>query len=76
MKLHLAGHLNWYDHQNRSWLEVKIETPSLLPDLLAQFGIPPGEVAIALLSGQPVDVTSAVLADTDVLELYPPSSGG
>ena len=43
MRLHLGGHLDWYDPQKRAWLDLHLDTPLLLTDLLQQLGIPAGE---------------------------------
>ena len=76
MKIHLAGHLNWYDGEKRAWFDLIIEDQTRLIDLLAYLGIPAGEVAIAVLNGKPVVLEGTRLASDDQLELFPPVSGG
>ena len=76
MRIHLAGHLNWYDGENRVWFDLEVADQTRLVDLLAELGIPQGEVAVVSLNGQPVGLEGAVLMDADRLELFPPVSGG
>ena len=76
MRIHLAGHLNWYDAKNRTWFDLKVADQTRLVDLLAELGIPPGEVAVAVLNDKPVNLQEAVLANSDRLALFPPISGG
>ena len=76
MEIHLAGHLNWYDADQRSSFEITIAERCSLLDLLGKLGVPAGEVAIALLNDKQVDVKSAWLENGDRLALYPPAAGG
>ena len=76
MRLHLGGHLDWYDAQKRSWLDVPLAQPILLTDLLAQLGIPAGEVAIVVVDRRAVPLKGTVVADGDRVELYPAMGGG
>lgn len=87
MRVHLGGHLSWYDSGKRSWLELEFETISaviqdgrsdqLTPAGLAQrLGLPRGEIALVALNGRVVDPDTAQLAPDDKVEFYPPIGGG
>ena len=76
MRLHLGGHLDWYDAQKRSWLDVPLAQPILLTDLLAQLGIPAGEVAIVAIDRRAVPLEGTLVVDGDRVELYPAMGGG
>ena len=76
MRLHLGGHLDWYDAQKRPWQDVALAEPVLLTDLLAQLGIPAGEVAVVAVNRRAVPLAGAVVTDGDRVELYPPMGGG
>ncbi len=75
MRVHLGGHLNWYDAQKRAWLEVPLSGSLPLEQLLQQLGVPFEEVGVAALNGTVVG-PEACVSDADRLELYPPVSGG
>ncbi len=76
MRVHLGGHLNWYDAQKRAWLDVHIGDALSLEQLLQQLGVPAEEVGVAALNGSVIELESASVSDADRLELYPPVSGG
>jgi sulfur carrier protein ThiS len=76
MRLHLGGHLNWYDPQKRSWLELRLDAPLLLTDLLAQLGIPEGEVALVVVDRRAIPLEGTTVTDGARVELFPPMGGG
>ncbi len=76
MRLHLGGHLAWYDPQKRSEIEVRLSEPVLLTELLTRLGLPLGEITIAAVNGQAVDLDTASVTDNDRVEVFPPIGGG
>jgi sulfur carrier protein ThiS len=76
MRLHLGGHLNWYDTSKRSWLELDLQAPVRLSGLLEEYGIPAAEVALYVVNGELVELEEALVSNTDRVELYPPVGGG
>lgn len=76
MNLHLGGHLSFYEPQRRSWVEFPLQAPQSLPDLLAGLGIPPGEVALVVINGALAQEEAPIIAENDLVELYPPMGGG
>ena len=77
MRIHLGGHLSWYDPQKRPWLDLSPAAGLVsLRDLLNVLGVPPGDVAVALINRRPAPLDQAVAADTDTVEFYPPLGGG
>jgi sulfur carrier protein ThiS len=76
MRLHLGGHLNWYDPQKRSWLMIQLAEPMLLVELLDRLQVPPGEVALTMVNGRLVSLEDVRVSDGDRVELYPPIGGG
>ncbi len=76
MRVHLGGHLTWYDPQKRAWLERMQEQPIGLLDLLRELGIPPAEVAIATVNRRAVDPATALASDADTVEFYSAVGGG
>ncbi len=75
MRLHLGGHLNWYETHKRAWLEISLAMPVPLAALLQQLHVPPGEVAIVVVNGRLAQLET-IVEDKDRVELYPPIGGG
>ena len=76
MRLHLGGHLSWFDPQKRSNLEIQLTQPRQLTDLLQELGVPIAEIAVAAVNGQAIALEDARVTDADRVELYPPVGGG
>lgn len=76
MKLHLGGHLSFYEPQRRSRIEMALAAPVRLEDLLADLGIPAGEVALVVINGSLAEGEAPIFSNEDQVELYPPMGGG
>lgn len=76
MRLHLGGHLSWYDPQKRSWLELSVSEPAALIELVRQLNLPLEEIALTVVNGHAVLLDEARVSDADRVELYPPIGGG
>ncbi len=76
MKLHLGGHLAWYDAQKRSDLDIPLREPIALAALLLDLGIPAGEIGLVAVNGTLIELQDARVRDTDGVDLFPPIGGG
>lgn len=76
MRIFLGGHLNFYHPQKEKWLEIDLEQPAMLVDLLNQSAIPLGEVHLVLLNGDIVDINEARINNHDLVKLFPAVGGG
>jgi len=76
VRLHLGGHLSWYDSQKRSWLEIRLSEPTSLLVLLEHLRVPVAEIAIATVNRTAVTLEDARVTDADRVELFPPVGGG
>jgi sulfur carrier protein ThiS len=76
MRLHLGGHLNWYDPQKRSWQAIPLAEPVVLVELLGRLQVPLGEIALTVVNGRLVLLGEVTVSDNDRVELYPPMGGG
>jgi sulfur carrier protein ThiS len=87
VRVHLGGHLSWYDFDKRAWLEFDDQavlmacreglSGSLTPTDVAQhLGLPRGEIALVAVNGRVVDPATAQLTPGDKVEFYPPIGGG
>jgi len=76
MRLHLGGHLSWYDPQRRSWLELSLSEPTALIELVRQLKLPLEEIALTVVNGHAVLLDEVCVSGADRVELYPPIGGG
>jgi sulfur carrier protein ThiS len=76
MRLHLGGHLSWYDPMKRDWLDIDLSEARTLYDVLHGLAIPKDEVAVVAINGKAARPEDASLENGDVVELYPPLGGG
>ena len=76
MRIYLGGHLNFYHPQKGKWLEIKLEKPTRLAEILTSSNIPSGEVYLAAVNGEQVELQTAVVEEQDEVRLFPPVGGG
>ena len=76
MRIHLGGHLDWYDPQKRTWLDVPVEGTITLLALAERLGLPPGEIAIAIVNRRAVELETASASDADTVEFFTAIGGG
>ena len=76
MRVHLGGHLAWYDPHKRARFTVTVAEPVRLTELLARLGVPAAEVAVATVNGVVVELEPTWISDVDCVEVFPPVGGG
>lgn len=76
MRIHLGGHLAWYDREKRDWLELSQPEPVSLVELAARLGVPAAEVAVIAVNRRLAHWDDAPVGGQDVVEFYPPMGGG
>jgi molybdopterin converting factor small subunit len=76
VKVHLGGHLGFYEPERRANFEVRLAEPTAAIELVRVWGIPAGEVFLATVNNAVVDLDTAIVTDGDQLSLYPPAGGG
>jgi len=76
MRLYLGGYLDFYHPQRSSWLEVELNHPSPLSEVLTELGIPMGDVQLFVLNGELVELSEAIVSDQDEVKLFPAVGGG
>jgi sulfur carrier protein ThiS len=75
-RLTLGGHLSFYDDLRRKHIQVYLEKPAPLSDLLSRLGIPWVEISFASVNGELASLAEVWVAPGDRIELYPPMGGG
>jgi sulfur carrier protein ThiS len=76
MRLHLGGHLNYFDAQQRANFEVELAGKQRLVDLLTKLKIPVGEIFLVSINGEAVPLEEAWVQPDDNVQLFPPMGGG
>jgi len=89
VRVHLGGHLSWYDPGKRAWLELDARTvleagasqdrqsgPLTPAGVARHLGLPRGEIALVAVNGRAVDPDAVQLTPDDRVEFYPPIGGG
>ncbi len=76
MRLHVGGHLIWYLPQKNADLDLVLESPTRLADILAKLSIPVGEVVLVVVNGELAELSTVTVTDNDRVELFPPIGGG
>lgn len=76
MRVYLGGHLAYYHRQKQSWFEHRLVVAAPLAQVLEQLGIPAGEIMLAVVNNEVVDIKTTVVNDQDTVQVYPPNNGG
>ncbi len=76
MKLHLGGSLAFFGPDKKELLEVPLNAPCPLKEVLASLGIPVSEVYLTVVDGEQVRLSAAIVTDASIVHLYPPLDGG
>jgi molybdopterin converting factor small subunit len=76
MRIHLGGHLAYYQAEKQPWSEVALGQPLLLAEAARRMNVPEAEVALWVVNGAAVDPRETMVCDTDIVQLFPPVDGG
>lgn len=76
MKLYLGGFFSFYIPQRPQWIEIELDSPRLLREVLVEQGIPPGEVSLTVVNRELVELNEVLVSNEDEVRLYPPIGGG
>jgi sulfur carrier protein ThiS len=76
MKLNLGGQLSFYLPGHPRQLEVQLDGPTLLSEVLANLGIPIAEIYLVAINGEMVDPHNTLVSQEDNVKLFPPVDGG
>ena len=76
MQLFTGGHLSFYMPGHKHSLELTLEAPTPLTEILALIGIPLSELALTAINGEIVDAETAVVQDNDQVRIFSAVDGG
>jgi len=76
MRIELDRYFNFYTGARQSWVEVELEKPTRLSEVLDGVGIPLAEIYLVVLNGEAVDPREATISAQDRVKIFPPFGGG
>jgi sulfur carrier protein ThiS len=76
MKLFLGGQFSLYIPGHPPSVEVEVNKPTRLSDVLSGLGIPVADIHLTVVNGKLVELDEAVVADRDEVKIFPPVGGG
>ncbi len=76
MKLFLGGQFSLYIPGHPPSVEVDVNKPARLSEVLSGLGIPVADIHLAVVNGNLVELNEAVVTDHDDVKIFPPVGGG
>jgi sulfur carrier protein ThiS len=76
MRIYLGGHLDYYNPQQGSWMDIEQDQPIHLRELLDNIGIPLAEVQITVINGNVEELHESMVSNLDVVKLFSAVGGG
>jgi len=76
MKLYLGSYFAFFTSGREHWVEVEISNPTPLTEILSALDVPAGEVHLVVVNDELVESTDTLIANEDVVRLYPAIGGG
>lgn len=76
MKLYTGGYLSFYMPQRKLAIELTLQGPTPLNEILAELQIPLEEIHQVALNGELVEVETVVLQDSDTVRIFSSVGGG
>ncbi|MBC8508520.1 MAG: MoaD/ThiS family protein [Anaerolineales bacterium] len=76
MKIYLGAHLNFYHPEKKSWLNVEIQQPVALAEILESAGIPLGEIHMVVVNNEIEEMSEVMISPQDEVKIFPPVGGG
>lgn len=76
MRIYLDRAFDFFIPNHEPWIEVELHQPTCLRDILAQIGIPFGEVHLVVVNGEAIEARDMLIKNEDNLKIFPPFGGG
>jgi sulfur carrier protein ThiS len=76
MKLFLGGQFSLYIPGHPPSVDVEVNEPVRLSEVLSGLGIPVADIHLAVVNGQLVELDEAVVTNQDEVKIFPPVGGG
>jgi sulfur carrier protein ThiS len=76
MKLYIGSYFAFYTSDSNHWIEIELDKPTRLTDIMTELGIPLAEVYLIVVNDKLVDSTNTIVSNNDIIRLYPVIGGG
>lgn len=76
MKLFLGGQFSLYIPGHPPSVDVTLNEPARLSEVLLGLGIPAADIHLVVVNGQLVEMEDALVSDQDEVKIFPPVGGG
>ncbi|MCJ7702314.1 MAG: MoaD/ThiS family protein [Anaerolineales bacterium] len=76
MKLYLGGYLDFYHPEKKNRLEVEMDQPTSLREVLESIGIPVGDVHLFVVNDEIVELEGTIVSNQDEVKLFSAVGGG
>jgi sulfur carrier protein ThiS len=76
VRIYLDRYFLFYTHDHQPWVDVALNEPARLQDVLSGLSIPIGEVHLAVVNGEAVDPQGLIISEQDTIKLFPAFGGG
>ncbi len=76
MKLYLGSYFAFFMAKKHHWIEIDLDQPTRLRDILSRVGIPDAEIHLIVVNDRLSETTDLLVSNDDIVRLYPPINGG
>jgi sulfur carrier protein ThiS len=76
MNLFLGGQFSLYFPGHPSSVDVAVNKPTMLREVLSGLGIPVADIHLVVVNGKLVEMEEVVVSDQDRVKIFPPVGGG
>jgi sulfur carrier protein ThiS len=76
MRIYLGGQFSFYISGHPRHVDVELNEPTRLIEVLDRLGIPAAEVHVASVNGEAVNLQEVWVQPDDEVKLFPPVGGG
>ena len=76
MKLYTGGYLTFYMPRKAHSLDIILEDPRLLSEILLELAVPLAEVHLVAINGEVRELEDTIVKNTDDVRIYSSVNGG
>jgi sulfur carrier protein ThiS len=76
MNLFLGGQFSLYFPGHPPSVDVAVNKPTMLREVLSGLGIPVADIHLVVVNGKLVEMEEVVVSDQDRVKIFPPVGGG
>lgn len=76
MRIYLGGYLDFYHPERGKWLDIPLQHPRPLSEVLQEAGVPLAEVQMVVMNGETLDKNELLVSGVDEVRVYSAVGGG